>query len=238
MNPNDPNVVLLDMVAGQLGGDLCRQMVFVGGAVAGLLVTDPAMPAIRATEDVDVVCEVLTLTDYRAVEDALRARGFMQDTRLEAPICRWRVAGITVDVMPSTEAIFGFTNRWYPLALQTAKPTVLPSGHEIRVITAPVFLATKLEAFKGRGLGDFLFSHDMGDLVSVLDGREAILQECKDSALELRVYLCRCFAEWIATPAFLQSLSGHLPPDAASQERLPDLLQKLQMLASMENTTQ
>lgn len=53
MNPNDPNVVLLGVVAVQLGEGLRRQMVFVGGAVAGLLVTDPAMPAIRATEDVD-----------------------------------------------------------------------------------------------------------------------------------------------------------------------------------------
>mgnify|MGYP001767032712 CR=1 FL=1 len=53
MNPNDPNVVLLDVVAEQLGEALRQQMVFVGGAVAGLLVTDSAVPAIRASEDVD-----------------------------------------------------------------------------------------------------------------------------------------------------------------------------------------
>lgn len=47
MNPNDPNVLMLEMVAQHLGDELREQLVFVGGAVAGLLITDPAMPAIR-----------------------------------------------------------------------------------------------------------------------------------------------------------------------------------------------
>lgn len=41
MNPNDPNVVLLERVAEQLGRALLEQLVFVGGAVAGVLITDP-----------------------------------------------------------------------------------------------------------------------------------------------------------------------------------------------------
>jgi hypothetical protein len=51
MNPNDPNVQMLDVVAQRLGDDLCHSLVFEGGAVAGLLITDPAQPAIRPTED-------------------------------------------------------------------------------------------------------------------------------------------------------------------------------------------
>jgi hypothetical protein len=41
VNANDPNVMLLEMVAQHLGDALHEQMVFVGGAVAGLLITDP-----------------------------------------------------------------------------------------------------------------------------------------------------------------------------------------------------
>jgi len=59
MNPNDPNVFLLERVAEQLGEALLEQLVFVGGAVAGLLITDPAMPEIRPTQDVDVICSVI-----------------------------------------------------------------------------------------------------------------------------------------------------------------------------------
>jgi predicted nucleotidyltransferase len=79
MNPNDPNVVLVELVANHLGEDFRRELVFVGGAVAGLLITDPAFPAIRATQDVDLIVHVATLSDYHATERALRARGFVQD---------------------------------------------------------------------------------------------------------------------------------------------------------------
>ena len=64
MNPNDPNVSLLERVAGHLGDALLEQLVFVGGAVAGVLITDPAMPEIRPTQDVDVTCRMLARSDY------------------------------------------------------------------------------------------------------------------------------------------------------------------------------
>jgi hypothetical protein len=59
MNPNDPNVYLLERAAEQLGDALMQQLMFVGGAVAGVLITDPAMPDIRPTQDVDVICRVI-----------------------------------------------------------------------------------------------------------------------------------------------------------------------------------
>ncbi len=56
MNVNDPNVAMLELVSDYLGDALRAELVFVGGAVAGLLITDQAMPEIRPTQDVDVVC--------------------------------------------------------------------------------------------------------------------------------------------------------------------------------------
>lgn len=38
MNPNDPNVVMQEMVARHRRDGLRRELVFVGGAVAGLLI--------------------------------------------------------------------------------------------------------------------------------------------------------------------------------------------------------
>ena len=230
---NDPNRAMLELVAWRLGDGLCSQFAFVGGAVAGLLITDPAHPAIRPTEDVDVVAEVLALTDYHAIEAQLRARGFAQDMRPGAPICRWQVEGITLDVMPSQENILGFANRWYPLCLATAEPLELPSGLQIRVIQAPVFIGTKLEAFHGRGGGDYLFSHDLGDVLSVIDGRESLFDECRQAAPELRAYLAQQCTALLAERRFLDALPGHLPGDASSQERLPDLQAKLLQIAAL-----
>ncbi len=134
---------------------------FVGGAVAGLLITDAAQPAIRPTEDVDLVAHVLARADYYHLEQALRARGFAQDKRQGAPICRWTIERVTVDVMPTLDDVLGFSNRWYALAAETAQGVTLPSETQILVITAPAFVATKLEAFAGRGGGDYRYSHDL-----------------------------------------------------------------------------
>lgn len=230
MNANDPNMALLEIVAERLGDILREQLVFVGGAVAGLLITDSGMPAIRSTEDVDLICKALVLADYHRVEMALRARGFQPDMSQGAPICRWRVDDVVVDVMPSLENILGFSNRWYPLALLSALPVTLPSGLVIRLIPAPVFIATKLEAFTGRGRGDFLCSHDLEDLLAVVDGRVTLLDECRASAPELRSYLAERLRALLETRAFIDALPGYLPSDAASQERLPDLRETLRLI--------
>lgn len=233
MNANDPNVLMLDIVAQRLGGVQCKRVVFVGGAVAGLLITDPAQPAIRPTEDVDLVAQVVARTDYYALEQQLRERGFQQDMRPNAPICRWLVAGVTVDVMPTLPDVLGFSNRWFPLALSTAWTAELPGGRTIQVISAPAFIATKLEAFAGRGQGDHLFSHDLGDIISVVDGRESLLSELQASEPELRNGVAAAVALLLATRGFMDSLPGHLPGDAASQQRLPDLVSKLRRIAAL-----
>lgn len=233
LNPNDPNVAILELVARRLGAQLCSEFAFVGGAVAGMLVTDPANPPIRATEDVDVVAEVLALGDYHAIEATLRERGFVQDMRPGAPICRWQVEGVVVDVMPTDEKILGFANRWYPMCVTSAARLVLPSGTPIRVVLAPVFLATKLEAFHGRGAGDYLFSHDLGDILSVVDGRDSLIDECRDMPVELRAYLSEQVSALLRERRFVDALPGHLPGDAAGQSRLPDLELKLQRIASL-----
>ena len=236
MNANDPNIVILEIVAKRLGDALLHEVVFVGGAAAGLLITDPAMPAIRPTEDVDTICQTVVLPDYHRIEAALRQQGFVQDMSEGAPICRWRIEGVAVDVMPTLEHILGFSNRWYPLALKTAAPFSLPSGRIIRLIAAPVFVATKLEAFAGRGGGDYLSSHDLEDILAVIDGRATLMEECNASVLELREYLSQSFAAMLKTPTFVESLAGHLPGDQASQARLPGMIRKLRQLSELSAT--
>ena len=230
---NNPNITMLDLMAQRLGPELCENMVFVGGAAAGLLITDLALPAIRRTDDIDVVTPTQALEDFHKLENQLRELGFTPDMRPEAPLCRWQIDNMTVDVMPSKEEVLGFANRWYVLSVATAQIHELPSGTRVKVIRAPEFIATKLEAFFGRGQGDFLFSHDIGDIISVIDGRESLLLECQASHRPLREYLRLQFQSLLKNMIFLDSLPGHLPPDLASQERLPDLLQTIQHIAEL-----
>ena len=227
---DNPNLAMVE-IAAQALGELCEQLVFVGGCATGLLVTTVRAHDIRATEDVDVVTKVATVGGYHEVEARLARRGFKHDVSSDAPICRWIGAGITLDLMPSEPGVLGFHNRWYPLAVETARSIQLPSGRTIALIAAPVFIATKLEAFHDRGGGDFLVSHDLEDIVTVVDGRPALPEEVEAVPADLRAYLRSQFRELSASENFLDALAGHLPGDAASQARLPGLIRRIRALA-------
>lgn len=230
-NPNDPNLASLEQVAAALGPELCDELVIVGGVAAGLLITDLALPAIRRTLDVDVLTPAQALTEHHQFEERLRQRGFIQDPSADAPVCRWLIEDIPVDLLPTRVEVLGFTNRWYELGAQTADSRVLPSGQRIRVMRAPEFIASKLEAFHGRGQGDYLYSHDIEDIISVMDGRDTLLEEVMASDASLRDYLSAEFTRLLTDPRFRDALPGHLPPDEASQDRLPDLMKKLQRIS-------
>lgn len=77
MRANDPNLPYLRQVAEALG-DLRDQVVFVGGAVAGLLVTDPLADSVRATRDVDAVVNASRALFHR-IEATVAERGFARD---------------------------------------------------------------------------------------------------------------------------------------------------------------
>jgi len=115
----DINIRMIIHVAKRLG-DLKDKVVFVGGCATGLFITDPAMPEVRATQDVDVIVDVASRVEYYKLEEALRNRGFIQDMSENAPVCRWLIDAIKVDIMPTQEDILGFSNRWYLPAIKNA----------------------------------------------------------------------------------------------------------------------
>lgn len=229
---DNPNIEILTLAVQRLG-PLTEELVFLGGCAAGLLITDPAAPPIRATKDVDTIVELSSRGDYHRLGEQLRARGFSEDSSDGAPICRWRADALLLDVMPTDPQLLGFGNHWYLPALHTATLHTLPSGHSLRVVTAPYFLATKLEAFDGRGGDDYLLSHDIEDLVAVLDGRPELLHEIEHDPTELRLYLAERFQTLGGDRRFVDAMAGHLPADAASQQRLPALIERVHRLGRL-----
>ena len=207
-------------------------LVFVGGAVTSLLVTDDGAGAPRTTLDVDAIAEITSYAEYAVFGERLRVLGFSEDTREGSPLCRWIYAESILDVMPLDESILGFSNRWYRAAMSAAIVHRLTDDLEVRVVTAPYFLATKLEAFKGRGRSDFFASHDLEDLVFVVDARPTIVEEVRAETQSLCEYLQMEIARLVAMQEFVDALPGYLLPDAASQARIGVVLQRLKGLAS------
>ncbi len=229
----NPNIEILEIAVDALG-PLADEVVFLGGCATGLLLTDVAAPPIRATQDVDVITEAASLADYYRLSEQLRERGFTEDQSPEAPSCRWKAKGILLDVMPTNPDILGFGNEWYQAALGSAEYIDLPSENTIRMVTAPYFLATKLSAFDGRGEGDYLMSHDIEDIVAVLDGRTEVVDEVQASPEELRSHLAERFQALLDDARFVEAVSGHLQGDMTGQGRVTIVMERIRSIAEVE----
>jgi hypothetical protein len=215
------SIAMLEHAARALG-ELRNEVVFVGGATVSLWITDPAAPAPRVTKDVDVVVEVTTRAELHKFEARLRGARFREDTE-SGVICRWLHGDdeeeLILDVMAADASLMGFANRWQAEALPHALVQRLPSGVDIRAVPPAFLIATKIEAFGGRGGGDHLGSRDLEDIVLLVDGRDSIVDEVKRSTRQLQSYLTEELGRLLAEPRFEDAIFGFLRSDMASQAR-------------------
>lgn len=187
---------------------------------------------VRPTYDVDAIAEISSYSAYADFSKRLHGCGFTEDISEGAPICQWRQKKTILDVMPLDEKILGFSNRWYKPALDSAVVHELEPDLRVRVVTAVYFCATKLKAFAGRGKNDYQSSHDLEDLMAVVDGRTELVEEMRAGAEDVRAYIAVEIRKLFATREFLDALPGYLPPDQASQARVSILLQRLKKIAA------
>lgn len=80
----------------------------------------------------------------------------------------------------------------------------------LQVVSGPHFLATKLEAFNDRGRADFYASHDLEDVISVIDGRPGLVGEVSVCGEALRAYISGKLSRLQANSAFMMALPGHV----------------------------
>ena len=238
---------------------LLEELVFVGGIVVGLLATDPGAPEARSTLDVDALAGIASYSEYADFGERLRKLGFREDSSEDAPICRWRNGTIALDILPSDEGVLGFSSRWYRRAMDTAIPIDIQRfgsvnadirdrpqvrlglqgtvdgahGLTVRVVAAPVFLATKFEAFRARGGGDLLCSTDLEDIIALVDGRATLLDELRLQASDLQSYVGAEAAALLGRPEFLDALPGLMMPDAASQARAVSVVRRLNAIGTL-----
>ncbi len=193
---------MLVMVARALGEDLLKEVAFLGGCTTGLLLTDKvSKEAVRYTDDVDLVTHVIGYPDWIKFRKRIKERGF-EESMEDDVICRMRLNGLIVDFMPDDEKILNYTNRWCSQALDGATNFELEDNLTIQLITPVFFIATKLEAYKGRGNNDLLQSRDIEDILNVFDGRAELVGEIKQASVEVQRYISEEFGHLIEQPDF------------------------------------
>jgi hypothetical protein len=230
MPPIDPNLEQLERAAAVLA-PLLDELTLVGGCATGLLIEDPAAASPRPTYDIDFVVDVVTYAGLQQLGKRLSKLGLQPAMEKGAPICRWRLGELRLDVMPIEEKILGFSNRWYRSALRHRISRTLPSGAGLHHIDAPHFLATKLEAYRSRGGGDAIASQDLEDLVRVVDGREALTWEVERAPAELQAFIAAGLRGCLADRYFVEALPGYFADLEDGLQRSRGTEQRLRTLA-------
>ncbi len=223
-----PEIQMLERAMTALG-PLVHRLVFVGGSVIELLQTDPAAPAPRATDDVDAFTPVATLVDFYRVEEEMRGLGFDQAPS-DTVFCRWRGHGLTIDLVPARSGIFGQVNRWYESGLTTAQEVSLPSGAVISILDGPHMLASKLEAYQDRGKADPYSSHDLEDIILLVDGRPELSSEVSTAPFELRTFVAAELAAILRIPGVSELIESCLLSAGDSVERLEVVYSRIRTL--------
>jgi hypothetical protein len=194
---------------------LDQKVVFVGGATIALYVHPNTALEIRPTDDIDVVVELATYGSYAKLEKRLREIGFVNDIEAKV-VCRYKINGITVDIMPTDSNVIGFSNKWYPHGFEKAMLYDLTEREQIYIFPLEYFIATKLEAFFSRGKTDFIFSRDFEDLVYLFENAENIEAVLLNSSTELKTYFRSSFQTVLQHSDFEEGLLAHLHPSHAS----------------------
>lgn len=220
----NPQIENLERVATLLA-NIPTRFIFTGGATIVLYVDEIVQDELRPTLDVDCVVEVYSMAEYYKLTKQLRNIGLEESTAKNAPICRWQYNDLIIDIMPCDDAILGFTNRWYSEAINNCIRHILPNGQAIEIFAPLYLLASKVEAFKGRGK-DLRLSKDIEDIIILLDSCSDIENEFIKANQEIQEFLKTWFQN--NSKDLEEAVYCFLPDSSVGREQLVmDLIDRL-----------
>ncbi|MCP4433419.1 MAG: hypothetical protein GY806_20775 [Gammaproteobacteria bacterium] len=226
---------MLIRVARGLGQDLLSEIVFVGGCTTALLVTDEfTQEQVRHTYDVDLIAHLDGYAAYTHLMNELRMREFRERLDNDGPICAMWFGDLRVDIMPDDEDILGFSNRWYKDAIKSADDYHLADGLPIKLISPVYFVATKLEAFLGRGEGDPVSSHDIEDLLILFDGRRELPSELKQAPQNLQTFVSEQITGLLKNRNFAYAVQSCAMGDPGREKLIFERLESSCLITSPE----
>ncbi len=134
----------------------------------------------------------------------------LDDLNKKIVICRYKIHGIIVDIIPTNDSSVGFNNKWYPDGFNQAVDYQIDEKCKIKILSAPYFIATKFEAFKGRGNNDGRMSQDFEDIVYILENRSTIWEEIINSNEHIKNYLRAEFRNLLLNPNYSEWIDAHV----------------------------
>lgn len=211
-------------VARALGG-LNDEVVYVGGAMVSLYIDDPAAEDIRPTKDIDLTFQLATFAELEELREQLIEKGFTQNAE-DNVNCRFRYEDLKVDVMSTKNVGWAPSNPWFAKGFEKAITKTLDEV-TIKVLPLPYFLATKMEAFFGRGMKDIYASHDLEDIAYLFNYTTDIDNQLINANEEANTYLTEKLMEIIENKTIITAIRGSLYYEQAD-ERMEVILERIQ----------
>lgn len=219
------NLKVVEKVANSLG-ELNDEVIYVGGAVVSLYITDEAAEQPRPTKDIDISVQISTYGQMDELREKLATKKIFP-AQSEKVMYRYTYEDILIDFIPYEKTVLGPTNSWLKPGFKKAY-TVKIGDSLIRILPVSLFLATKWEAFKNRA-GDPRMSHDFEDIIYILDNNQNVVDDIKNANQDVQVFLKKMSHEILDHGSRNEIIECHINPFTANSRRelVIDKLKKL-----------
>jgi predicted nucleotidyltransferase len=219
------NLKVVERVATSLE-ELNDEVIYVGGAVVSLYVTDEGAEQPRPTKDVDISVQISSYSQMDRLREILATKKIYPATT-ETILYRFSLEDILIDFIPYEETSLGPTNRWLKPGFNVAYPVAIGKT-EIKILPVSWFLATKWEAYKNRG-NDPRTSHDFEDIIYVIDNNLNLVNETYKTDAKVKKFLIEICKEILQHPSRDEIIECHLSP-FTMEERRKIIIAKLEKI--------
>jgi len=209
------NIKVVEKVALSLE-ELNNDVLYVGGAVVSLYVTDEGAEQPRPTKDIDISVQISTYAQMEELREKLALKK-IYPAPSEKVMYRYSYEDILIDFIPFEETPLGPTNSWLKPGFEKAYPINI-GNLEIKILPVSLFLATKWEAFKSRG-SDPRTSHDFEYIIYIIDNNKEVVADVQNANKEVQDFLKEMSKEILSHPSRNEIIECHINPFTVDERR-------------------
>ncbi|HAZ7573199.1 hypothetical protein OQJ02_10605 [Legionella sp. PATHC032] len=188
--------------------ELNEQVVYVGGRIVGLLITDLIEDDVRPTYDIDVALDLgrTDIVAHYSLQKKLESLGFKPDGNVN---CRYMLDDFIIHIMYTDSTLQEINSNWYQAGFDNALEIQI-KDKKIKILNAVYFIATKLEAFTDRAYknNDYWDCKDLEDIINVINGRPELLVEIMNSPKDVVQFISGYFKKLIEDPKWLEAIKA------------------------------
>jgi len=209
--------------------ELNDEVIYVGGAVVSLYVTDEGAEQPRPTKDIDISVQVSSYAQMNQFQESLASKKIFP-APTENVMYRYTYEDVLIDFIPFEETPLGPTNKWLKPGFKKAYPITIGKA-KIKILPVSMFLATKWEAYKNRG-GDPRMSHDFEDIIYIIDNNLNLIDDVVNADKDVQTFLKEMSNEILSHSSLYEIIECHINPFTALERRdlIIDKLEQIKRL--------